>query len=120
MLVNPLDIFRDDHLNASGHFRIRGLLAAGTFAAAFPAYRTNKSAVFHRITPNGHDALAFQSSVGNFAQRLVEIETEMRGRDFIRRDIIAKLGIIGRILCVPRQIFARKLLLDQVRIFGQK
>ena len=44
----------------------------------------------------------------------------MRGRDFVGRNVVAKLGIVRRILRVPGQIFARKLTLDKLRIFSEK
>jgi hypothetical protein len=44
----------------------------------------------------------------------------MHGSDFVCRDIITQLGIIGGVLCVPRHIPAGNLAPDQLRIFREK
>ena len=44
----------------------------------------------------------------------------MRGRNLVGRDVVAQLGIVCGILCVPRQIPAAELLLDQFGVFGEE
>ncbi len=44
----------------------------------------------------------------------------MRGGNLVGRNVVAQFGIVRRILRVPGQVFARKLALDQFRIFRQK
>ena len=42
------------------------------------------------------------------------------GRDLVGRDVVAQLGIALRMRGVPRQVFARELTLDELRIFGEE
>jgi len=42
------------------------------------------------------------------------------GRYLVGRDVIAELGIVGRIPGVPGQVFAGELTLDQFRVFGEE
>ncbi len=44
----------------------------------------------------------------------------MRGRDLVGRDVVAQLGIIGRIRGVPGQFPAVELADDKFRIFGEE
>ena len=63
---------------------------------------------------------AFQPKIRNLAQRLIKIEAVVRRGDLVGRNVVAQLRIVRRILRVPRQIFAGKLPLDQLGIFGKK
>jgi hypothetical protein len=44
----------------------------------------------------------------------------VRGGDLVGRDVVAQLGIVGRIFIVPGQVFAGQLALDQFRVFGEE
>ena len=120
LLVDALNILGDHHLNAGTHLRVRRLLAARSLAAPLPAHRAHKAAALHIATSNGRHAPALQPKIRNLAQRLVEIKAVMRRGDLVGRDVVAQLGIIRRILRVPRQIFARQLPFDQFGVFGEE
>src|SRR5438105_8770546 len=120
LLVNALDIFGDDHLNTGAHLSIRRLLAARPFASPLSAYRADKAAILDVITPDGEDAAALQPQIGDFAEGLVEIEAVVCRSDLVSRDVVAQLGIVRRVLPVPRQIFARQLPLDHCGIRSEE
>jgi hypothetical protein len=63
---------------------------------------------------------ALQAGIGEFAQRLVEEEADVRRRDLVGGDVVAQLGIALGMLRVPGQVFACKLPLDQFGIFGEE
>ena len=44
----------------------------------------------------------------------------MRRSDLVGRNVVAQLGILPRILCIPWQVFARQLALNQFGIFGEE
>ena len=120
LLVDALDVFCDYQLDAGGHLSVRRLFAAGAFAAALSTYRTNEASSLHVSATNWKLATTLQPQIWDFSQDLVEIETVVGGSDFIGRDVVAQLGIPRRILRIPGQIFASKLALDELRVFGEK
>ena len=120
LLVDALNVFRDHHLDAGAHLGVRRLLAARSFAAPLSAHRAHKSAALHVAAPDRRHAAALQPKIRNLAQRLVEVKAVVRRSDLVGRDVVAQLGIIPRILRIPRQVFARQLPLDQFRIFGEE
>src|ERR1019366_9540468 len=63
---------------------------------------------------------ALQAGVGEFPQRLIEEEADVRRRNFVGGDVVAQLGIALRMLCIPRQVLARQLTLDEFGIFGEE
>ncbi len=120
LLVNALNVFGNDELYARTKFGIRRLLAARSFTAALAADRSNESAALHVAALDRNFVATLQASIGKVAERLVEEEADVRGCNFIRRNVVTKLGIILRILRVPRQVFASELLFDQRGVFGEE
>ena len=120
LLVDALDILGNDNPNAGAHFRIRRLFAARSFAAPLAAHCAHKSATLHIAASDRRHVSALQTEVRNLAQRLVKVEAVVRRSDLVGRNIVAQLGIIRRILRVPRQVVARKLPFDEFGIFGEK
>ena len=120
LLVNALDVFGDHQLDAGRHLGIRRLLAAGAFAAPLAADRRDESAALHVAALDGRLVAALQAGVGKLAQRLVEEEADVRRRDLVGGDVVAQLGIALGMLGVPGQVFAGKLPLDELGIFGQE
>jgi hypothetical protein len=96
------------------------LFAARPFATPLPTYRADESPPLDVTAANGQNASALQSQVWNLAQCLIEIKAIVRRSDFVGRDVVAQLGILRRVLCIPGQIFAGKLAPDEFRIFGEK
>src|SRR6266566_4255237 len=120
LFVDTLDVFGNHQANARAHFSVRRLFTARAFAAPLAAYRADKSTLLDVTAGYGQNIPALQSEIRNLAQRLVEIKAIMRWSDFIGRDVVAQLGIPRRILRIPGQIFASKLALDELRVFGEK
>ncbi len=120
LLVNALDVFRDDELDAGIHLRIGRRLAARTFAAPLAAHRRHESAAFHVHALDGCLVAALQSGVGELAQGLIEEEADVRRGDLVGRDVVAQLGIALRVSGVPGKVFAGELALDELRVFGEE
>ena len=118
--VNALDIFGDHHADAGAHLGIRGLLTARSLAAPFTAHRAHEPAALYIAAADGCDASALQAEIRDLTECLVEIKTVVSGSDLVGRNVVAQLGIVRGILRVPRQVFARQLPLDQLRVFGEK
>src|SRR4029077_3832283 len=98
----------------------RRLRACGPPAPALSAHRGDKAALFHVTALDGHFIATLQAGIRPFAQFFIKKEADMCGRDLVRRDVVAQLGIVLRILRVPGQIFPRKLAANQLRIFSKK
>src|SRR5579862_3280110 len=120
LLVDALDIFRDDHANPRTHLRVRRLLAARSLPAPFPADRANEPAALHVPASNRRHRAALQAEIRYLAQRLVKIKAIMRRSYLVGRNIVAQFGIIRWIPRIPWQVFAGQLPLDEFRIFGEK
>ena len=104
LLVDTFDILSDHNLDAGTPLSIRRLLPARPLPSPLAAHSRHESALFYVAALDGNFAPAFQSSVGKLAQRLIEEKTDVRGSDFVGGDVVAQLGIVLRILSVPRQI----------------
>jgi hypothetical protein len=120
LLVNPLDILRNHHPDASTHFGVRRLFPAGTFAATLATDCRHESTALYIAASNRSNSTALQSEIRNFAQGFIEIKAIVCGRDFVGGNIITQLRVVGWILRVPSQIFASQLAFDKFRIFGKK
>ena len=120
LFVNAFNVLRDHQLDSGTHLGIGRLLPAGTLAPPLAADGAHEAAPFYIVPPDGQHVAALQAQVGDLAQRFIEVEAVVRGRDLVGRDVIAELGIVGRIPGVPGQVFAGQLALDQFRVFGKK
>ena len=120
LFVNALNVLGDHQLDPGAHLGVRRLLPARTFASPLAADGANKTALFHVAAPDGQHVAALQAQIRDLAQGFVEIETVVRGRDLVGRDVVAQLGIVRRVLGVPGQVFAGQLALDQFRVFGKE
>ena len=83
MLVNTLDILSNYKLDPGTHFGVGRLLAAGTFTAPLAADGTDEAALLDVTASNRQHVVAFEAQVGNLAERLIEIETIMRGGNLV-------------------------------------
>src|SRR5581483_11751757 len=120
LLVDALDVFRDDELDAGGALGVRRLLTAGTFAATLAADGGDEPALLHVSALDGEFGAALQAGVGELAQGFVEEEADVRGRDLVGGDVVAQLGIGGRIFRVPGEVLAGQLAADERGIFGEE
>ena len=120
LLVNPFNILSDHNLDAGAKFGVRRLLAARSFATPLPADRRHEATALYCAALDGHFIATLETGVGKFSQCFVEEKTDVRRGDFIGRNVIAQFRIVLRILRVPREVFARQLSLEQLRIFGEK
>src|SRR6266699_2189544 len=120
LLVDAFDVLRDHQFDACRHLCIGRLLAARAFAPPLAADRANESATLYIAAANGKHAASLQPRVRNLAESLVEIEAVVRRSDLVSRNVVTQLRIVRGIFRVPRQILARKLTFDQLRIFRQK
>jgi len=96
------------------------LFPARPLAAPLTAYGGHKAALLYVTALDRDFTAAFQAGVRPLAQLLIEKEADMRGRNLVRGDIVAQLGIVLRVLCVPGQVFSGQLPPDQFWIFSQK
>ena len=53
-------------------------------------------------------------------QPVLRVSRSFASASVIGGDVIAKLGIVGRVLRVPWKVLAGKLAFDQLRVFGQE
>src|ERR1700730_8866970 len=120
LFVNALNVLGNDQSDPSAHLGVRRLLPAGPFAASFAADRADEPAPLDLTPPNRKHIAAFEAQVGNFTERLIEIETVMRRGDLIGRDGVPQLGIAVRAFGIPGQVFPCELAPDEFWVFRQE
>src|SRR5258708_2915816 len=117
---DPLNILGNCDLNPGTQLCIRRLLATRSLAPPLATHRAHEAALLDIAAPNRQRVAAPQAHIGDLAEGPIKIETAVRRGDLVRRNVVAELGIVGWILRVPRQVPTRQLLLDQLRVFGEK
>src|SRR4029077_20845168 len=83
LLVNPLEVLGNHHLDPRAHLRVWRLLPARSFPTSLAAHRTDESALLYLRPSDRDNASATQPQVRNFPQRLVEIEAVMCWGDLV-------------------------------------
>ena len=106
LVVDALDALADDHPDSGHQLGVGALLAAGPFPAPLPRDRTNETTRLHGAALDGRfgspvPARDLQPQVGEFAQRLVVEEADVRRGDLVGADLVAQQGLqFGRQLRV--------------------
>src|SRR5205807_8446409 len=93
LLVNALNVLRDDELNSRRPLGVRRLLPAGTFSTPFAADTRHEPTILYVAALNRQLVAALQAGVGKFTQGLVKEEADVRGRDLVRGNIVAQLRV---------------------------
>ncbi len=83
LLVDALDILRDHHLNSGTHLSIGRLLAARAFTAPLAADRADETAFLDIRAPDGVDASALQTEIGDLTKCPVKVEAIVSGCDLV-------------------------------------
>src|SRR6185295_8838642 len=91
------------------------LLPAGPLAPPLPAHRGDEATLFDRPATQRELFPRLETEVGEFPQGLVEVVADVRGSDFVGRDVAAQ-----RDRGIPGKVLPLKLASDQGRVFREE
>src|SRR5205823_12215780 len=115
LLVDALDVLRDHELDPRAHLGIGRLLAGGSLPAPLAAHRGDEPAAFYRSAADRELLAALEPQVGEIAQRLVVVVTDVGRSDFIGGDVVPQ-----RDPGTPREVLALELTTHQVGIHREE
>jgi len=91
------------------------LLARRSLAAPFAADRRGEPTPLHRSAGDGELLAALQPQVGEVTEGVVVVVTDVGGRDFVGRNVVAQLDARTPVEVLPVQLVAH-----QLRILGEE